>query len=112
MNWKEFFRPKIWVILLFIIIIFIAPIIGWQNFICEPCPPQQFKCAPCGEHQFEFFGITKLIYNSLTENNIFCCPLFTPKFVSITILLELIISYMAACLIVYPFSRKSQIFKT
>ena len=99
MDWKEFFKPAIGKMILFIILLLIMPLFGWQNFLCEPCPPPPAECPPCGEYQFKFFGIPLLIIDGISPGPL-SYPKFTPSNLPINIILIITISYVLSCLII------------
>ncbi len=98
---SSFFKPTLGKLILFIIILLILPIFGWQNFICEPCREPPAKCFPCGKYQFKFFGIIHIIKTILSSE------LKYPTFeISIfAIIINIIISYLLSCLLIKLFSQ-------
>jgi hypothetical protein len=99
-----FARPTIGKILLFIFFLLILPLFGWQNFICEPCPPLPAKCDPCGEYEFKFFGIPLLIIDALSPG-----PLSHPEFTSFHLPLNLffilLVAYILSCFFIRAWNR-------
>lgn len=101
MNWKQFFKPTIGKIILFIIILLVLPIFGWQNFICKPCLSTT-DCPPCGGYQFKFFGIPLLIMDFISPG-LLSYPKFITSNLSINIILIIIMSYILSSLIIHSF---------
>ncbi|MBS3079849.1 hypothetical protein J4221_00085 [Candidatus Pacearchaeota archaeon] len=101
MGWKEFFKPTLGKFILFIILLLILPIFGWQNFICKPCGEPPAECPPCGEYQFKFSGIIYVIKTILSSE--FVYPTFD---ISIYIVIfYVVISYLLSCFLIKLFSK-------
>ena len=98
MNWKEFFKPTIWKIIITLIIFLLIPVNMWNGVLPERCLPEDINCTP-----MKVWFCKPLILQ--TENIEYNKTLYISKFsqglnIIIYLSIQLIISYLISCIII------------